>query len=109
MDLPQEPPAIIESRRPPAYWPSSAENSSLVVVEDLHLKYAPDLPAVLQNVSFELKAGERVGLVGRTGEELLLDPSSGGILIVGLGSGKSTLAMSLLRFVCLLGLLLRSY
>ncbi|KAJ7863242.1 hypothetical protein B0H13DRAFT_2237132 [Mycena leptocephala] len=81
LDLPQEPPAIIESERPPAYWPSSAENSSLVVVEDLHVKYAPDLPAVLQKVSFKLKAGERVGLVGRT------------------GSGKSTLAMSLLRFV----------
>ncbi|KAJ7045901.1 hypothetical protein C8F04DRAFT_452844 [Mycena alexandri] len=78
---PQEPPAIIESQRPPAYWPSSTENSSLVVVEDLHLKYAPDLPAVLQNVSFELKAAERIGLVGRT------------------GSGKSTLAMAILRFV----------
>ncbi|KAJ6562830.1 hypothetical protein DFH09DRAFT_1035588 [Mycena vulgaris] len=81
MDLPQEPPAIIESNRPPAYWPSSAKNNSLVVVEDLNIKYAPDLPSVLQGVSFELKAGERVGLVGRT------------------GCGKSTLAMSLLRFV----------
>lgn len=70
LDLPQEPPAIIESHRPPAYWPSGSENSSLVVVEDLAVKYAPDLPLVLQNVSFELKAGERVGLVGRTGEEL---------------------------------------
>jgi ABC-type multidrug transport system fused ATPase/permease subunit len=66
-DLPQEPPAIIESQRPPAYWPSSAANTSLVVVEDLTVKYAPDLPSVLQDVSFELKAGERVGLVGRTG------------------------------------------
>ncbi|KAJ7715183.1 hypothetical protein B0H16DRAFT_1678542 [Mycena metata] len=66
-ELPQEPPAIIETHRPPAYWPSSAENSSLVVVQDLHLRYAPELPAVLHGVSFELKAGERVGLVGRTG------------------------------------------
>ncbi|KAJ7041095.1 P-loop containing nucleoside triphosphate hydrolase protein [Mycena alexandri] len=80
-ELAQDPPAIIESHRPPAYWPSSAANRSLVVVENLYLKYAPDLPAVLHGVSFELKAGERVGLVGRT------------------GSGKSSLVMSLLRFV----------
>ncbi|KAG5653253.1 hypothetical protein H0H81_001510 [Sphagnurus paluster] len=81
LDLPQEPPAIIESNRVPAYWPSSSNNDSLIVVEDLVVKYAPDLPAVLQDVSFTLKAGERVGLLGRT------------------GSGKSTLAMSMLRFV----------
>ncbi|KAJ7717556.1 P-loop containing nucleoside triphosphate hydrolase protein [Mycena metata] len=62
---------------------ADAENSSLVVVEDLVIKYAPDLPAVLHDVSFELKAGERVGLVGRT------------------GSGKSSLVMSLLRFATL--------
>lgn len=51
----------------PAYWPSSSNQQSLVVVEDLEVKYAPDLPAVLRNVSFSLKAGERVGLLGRTG------------------------------------------
>ncbi|KAF8626899.1 hypothetical protein AX15_004637 [Amanita polypyramis BW_CC] len=81
LDLPQEPPTIIESNRAPAYWPSSSNKDALVSVEDLTVKYAPDLPAVLQDISFTLKAGERVGLLGRT------------------GSGKSTLAMSLLRFV----------
>lgn len=38
----------------------------MLVVEDLVIKYALELPAVLQNISFMLKAGERVGLLGRT-------------------------------------------
>ncbi|KAL4065666.1 hypothetical protein V8B97DRAFT_2010327 [Scleroderma yunnanense] len=80
LDHPQEPSAIIESHRPPAYWPSSTSNNALVSVENLVIKYAPELPPVLHNVSFTLKAKERVGLLGRT------------------GSGKSTLAMSILRF-----------
>jgi ABC-type multidrug transport system fused ATPase/permease subunit len=67
LDLPQEPPAIIESNRPPAYWPSSSKNDSLVTVENLVVKYAPELLSVLQDVSFLLKAGERIGLLGRTG------------------------------------------
>lgn len=83
LDLPQEPPAIIENNRPPAYWPSSTSSNkdNMLVVEDLVIKYAPELPAVIRGISFALKAKERVGLLGRT------------------GSGKSTLAMSLLRFV----------
>ncbi|KAF5366990.1 hypothetical protein D9758_003942 [Tetrapyrgos nigripes] len=51
------------------------------VLKNLVVKYAPELPSVLQDVSFTLKVGERIGLLGRT------------------GSGKSTLAMSILRFV----------
>ncbi len=66
LELPQEPPVIVESSRPPAYWPSS-EGENLIVVEDLVIRYAPELPPVLHDVSFSLKGRERVGLLGRTG------------------------------------------
>ncbi|KAL5505095.1 hypothetical protein ACEPAH_7758 [Sanghuangporus vaninii] len=81
-DLPQEPPAVVKNSRPPAHWPSSSgpNEEKLVELKELVIRYAPDLPAVLHQVSFKLRARERVGLLGRT------------------GSGKSTLAMSLLRF-----------
>ena len=88
---------VIESNRVPAYWPSLSNRDALISVENLTVKYAPDLPAVLHDVSFTLTGGERVGLLGRTGERkakcssLLIDTC--------IGSGKSTLAMSLLRFV----------
>lgn len=73
--LPQEPPYIIESNRPPAYWPSGSSPSSqdgFISVENLVIKYAPELPAVLRGVSFKIKAQERIGLVGRTGSGEIL-------------------------------------
>ncbi|PVF92969.1 hypothetical protein CPB86DRAFT_743436 [Serendipita vermifera] len=81
LQLPQEPPAVIESNRPPAYWPSTSSNQAVVSVNNLVIKYAPTLPPVLHGISFEVKPKEKIGLLGRT------------------GSGKSTLAMALLRFV----------
>jgi ABC-type glutathione transport system ATPase component len=60
----------MDSSRPPAYWPTS-ESDNLIVVEDLVIKYAPELPPVLHNVSFTLKGRERVGLLGRTGGSML--------------------------------------
>jgi ABC-type multidrug transport system fused ATPase/permease subunit len=65
LDIKQEAPAIIESNRPPAYWPSASPEKPLLEVEALTIKYAPELPAVLHSVNFSLKGHERVGLLGR--------------------------------------------
>ena len=72
-----EAPLIIPSRRPPANWPTAGQ----VVYEKLTMSYRPDLPPVLRNLSFTLNAGEKVGLVGRT------------------GAGKSSIFQSLYRIV----------
>ena len=45
------------------------------------LRYRPELPLSLERVSFQIRPGERIGVVGRT------------------GSGKSTLFSGVLRFV----------
>jgi len=52
MDVPSEPSAIIEDSRPPAYWPSS---NGGVHVENLVVKYAPDLEPVLHGISFDIR------------------------------------------------------
>ncbi|KAK3844230.1 MAG: hypothetical protein J3R72DRAFT_482430 [Linnemannia gamsii] len=77
MNLEEEPAAIIEGSRPPESWPYAGE----IVVDHLTMKYAPDTPAVIKDISFRIKAGEKIGVVGRT------------------GSGKSTFAISLFRFM----------
>jgi ABC-type multidrug transport system fused ATPase/permease subunit len=52
-----------------------------IQVNDLVVRYAPDLDPVLKGLTFTIKAMEKVGIVGRT------------------ASGKSTLALSFFRFV----------
>jgi len=58
-------------------WPVKGD----IEVEDITLRYRPSLPPSLKNVSFVIRDGERVGVVGRT------------------GSGKSTLVQALFRII----------
>ena len=55
-----EPPEIVHPR-PSAGWPYEG----VLTVEDLEVKYAPDLEPVLHGISFEVGGGEKVGIVGR--------------------------------------------
>lgn len=64
-------------RDAPAAWPTEGR----LEVSDLVVGYAPDLPAVLQGLSFTVEKNQRVGVVGRT------------------GAGKSSLTLALFRFL----------
>ncbi|EIN14192.1 hypothetical protein PUNSTDRAFT_49017 [Punctularia strigosozonata HHB-11173 SS5] len=48
---------------PPAYWPASGS----LRAQSLCARYDPDSNDVLHDISFDIKAGERVAVVGRTG------------------------------------------
>jgi ATP-binding cassette subfamily C (CFTR/MRP) protein 4 len=48
---------------PPNSWPKKGK----IIFRDVSLCYTPDTPPVLDGVSFEIRSGERIGIVGRTG------------------------------------------
>jgi len=66
---------------PPASWPEKGE----VQFKDVDLAYREGLPLVLKQVSFAVRPGEKVGIVGRT------------------GAGKSSLMQALFRTVNITG------
>ncbi|CAG8727207.1 6738_t:CDS:2, partial [Racocetra persica] len=68
---------IVPDNRPPPGWPSRGE----IHIKNLEIKYGLDSPLVLKGISVDIMAGEKIGIVGRT------------------GCGKSTLAMSFFRFI----------
>ncbi len=61
----------------PVSWPRTGN----LAINDISVRYAAHLPLVLNNVSFKIQSGSKVGVIGRT------------------GSGKSTLFQALYRFV----------
>ncbi|WVZ79774.1 hypothetical protein U9M48_027314 [Paspalum notatum var. saurae] len=77
MHLPEEPPAIIPENRPPASWPQEGR----IDLQDLKIRYRSNAPLVLKGITCTFAAGNKIGVVGRT------------------GSGKSTLISSLFRLV----------
>ncbi|GAA5927818.1 uncharacterized protein JCM15063_006002 [Sporobolomyces koalae] len=75
--LPSEAPAVIEDSKLPAEWP----HAGAIEFKKVFMSYRPDLPPVLKGLSLTVGAGERIGVVGRT------------------GAGKSSLMTLLFRIV----------
>jgi ABC-type multidrug transport system fused ATPase/permease subunit len=75
INVEQEAPAHIPDTKPPANWPSHGT----VQFVGYSTRYRADLEPVLRKVSFRIEAGQKVGIVGRT------------------GAGKSSLALALFR------------
>ncbi|KAH8110164.1 multidrug resistance-associated ABC transporter [Phellopilus nigrolimitatus] len=76
VDLPREG-AAATPLDPPATWPEKGA----VAFRNVELAYRAGLPLVLKGVDFEVRPGEKVGIVGRT------------------GAGKSSLLQALFRMV----------
>jgi len=76
-NLPSEAPRFIAETEPPADWPQHGA----LKFEHVDAKYRADLPLVAKDVSFEIRAGDRVGVCGRT------------------GAGKSSLTLILYRIL----------
>ncbi|XP_037080857.1 LOW QUALITY PROTEIN: putative uncharacterized protein YKR104W [Pollicipes pollicipes] len=75
--LEYEAPAEMPNSLLPALWPEFGSIS----LDGVSLRYRADLPRVLHDLSLTIPAGEKVGIVGRT------------------GAGKSTLISTLLRLM----------
>ncbi|XP_018491426.1 ABC transporter C family member 7 isoform X2 [Raphanus sativus] len=77
IDIPSEPPLVIESTRPEKSWPSCGE----ITICNLQVRYGAHLPMVLRGLTCTFPGGLKTGIVGRT------------------GCGKSTLIQTLFRIV----------
>lgn len=63
-ELPEEPPRESPpDSRPPPDWPQSGG----VEFKQVSLRYSPDDEPVLKKLTFSIKPGEKIGIVGRTG------------------------------------------
>ncbi|CAN3363621.1 ATP-dependent bile acid permease [Diutina catenulata] len=77
LEVEQEPPYEVPETKPAPSWPESGK----IAVDNVSLRYAPNLPQVIKNVSFVVEPCHKVGIVGRT------------------GAGKSTIITAFFRFL----------
>lgn len=87
-EIEQEPPHEIPETEPRSSWPEQG----VIDVENVSLRYSPELPRVIKNISFHVEPKNKIGIVGRTGAGKstiitaffrFLDPETGRILIDG--------------------------
>ncbi|CUT98873.1 multidrug resistance associated protein 1 [Echinococcus multilocularis] len=71
-----EAPWEVPAKQPPAQWPQGE-----IEFINYSTRYRDDLDPVLRSISFTIKPGEKIGIVGRT------------------GSGKSSLVLALFRII----------
>lgn len=92
-ELEQEAPHSLPDAAPPAPWPSAGA----IEFNNIVLKYRPELPAVLKNLTMSVRPGEKIGIVGRTGAGKssimttlyrLVELTSGSIVIDGVDISK---------------------
>lgn len=96
-NLNSEAPSVIPDNRPPKNWPTNGE----IEFDSVQMRYRPDTPLVLHNLTVKIKGGEKVGIIGRTGAgkssviQCLLrlnEISNGSITIDGIDISKIGLA-----------------
>ncbi|KDR78881.1 hypothetical protein GALMADRAFT_244520 [Galerina marginata CBS 339.88] len=76
-EVEQEAPHEVPDKKPPPSWPAQGR----LELKNVVLNYRPELPPVLKGISMSVKAGEKIGIVGRT------------------GAGKSSIMTALYRIV----------
>lgn len=59
--IPQEAPHEIEDKKPEPSWPQGGA----IEFRDVTMSYRPGLPNVLKSITFSVKGGEKIGVVGR--------------------------------------------
>jgi len=85
----------------PALQPAGRE--ALVKFEDVHFRYAPDLPEVLKGIDFTIHQGDVIAILGHNGSGKttlvkhalgLLKPTSGRVLLEGQDTHKISVAQA---------------
>jgi ABC-type multidrug transport system fused ATPase/permease subunit len=91
--LEQEAPHKIDDQKPPVDWPSKGALS----FNNVRMAYRPGLPPVLHDISMHVKAGEKIGVVGRYVAAKRQEPFIQQCIRT--GAGKSSLLIALYRIV----------